>query len=1002
VSVTTERKLVTVLFCDLADSTGLGERLDAEALQSVQAAYFDRMRAVVEHHGGTVEKFVGDAVLAVFGVPTLHEDDAERAVRCALEMREALVGLTDTLRPRFGVTLDVRIGIHTGEAVAGGTELLATGDVMNTAARLEQGAARGQILVGRETMLLTNHSVAYGEEVGVDAKGKGRPVRAWPALQLPPEPRRMRSPLVGRERELELLAGALDQAIARREPQVVIVLGEPGIGKSRLAEEFARRAGGRAGVFRGGCLPYGEGSLWLPLAEIVRRETGIGSADDDEEALRKLNRALAARHTPEELPLIEAQLAPLVRASRTAVASGQELLWGFRRYLESLASTRPLTLVFDDLHWGGDTLLETVQELIQMIASVPLVVVLQGRPELRERVAELLADERTTVISLGALSEGEASALVDNLMEVLETQWADHVRHSIVERAGGSPLFLEEVAAMAQEEGIATGIPHSLRALIAARLDLFPPEAKRVAQAAAVLGDIFWDGAVAALHGRRLPAAALRQLRTRGFLEEEAESAFLGLRQFRFHHALIREVTYESIPKLERAELHRRAAAWLRDYAGDRAELIVPIAHHLEQALVLLREVAPLEPPAPEPVEAAVEALRDAAAWTAANASVPEAIALLRRAVDVAEGNRELTQLSRAQLATMLVRSGAVDEAVVLAEGVLAGAATPEATALASLALAEAARSRGDRPGIREAGERALEIARSTGLRALEVEALDLIGLANFWSGQLVAAEKNHRRAAELALELGDLPRAAWNMGGFSAVCLLDTGQVAEAERRTAEAMRLATQSGSLRALESGHAGLGHVRRVQDRLEEAVDHGRERLSLVEKLGERLWLVGSFTFSLARPLIYLGRLEEAWKYLERALKVSSEMGGSAFDNSVRAMRVGILLDWGRLDEAAAEASHIDADSVVPQLAELRAAQGQHHEAEEIWRRALEEFVGTDNRLERAEATVGYAGFLVSRGRADEARATLAEARDLVEGTGAKFHERIIREAEALMK
>ena len=981
------RKLVTVVVASVADSVGL-DRLEPEARRRAVVQALDTATSVLTRHGAPVQELADDVVLAVFGVPTLHEDEAERAVRCALELRQSLVG----------GEVDLRIGIHTGEAVAGGPELLDQGDVTNAAARLRKRAARGQILVGREAMLLTRQLVEYGEEVRVAAKGKGEPVRAWPALQLLPERRRVRSPLVGRDRELELLAAALERAIARREPQVVLVLGEPGIGKSRLAEEFARRASGRAGVFRGSCLPYGEGSTWRPLAEVVRQETGIGGADEDEQALGKLNRALRARHGAEELPLIEAQLAPLVGASRAAVASGQELLWGFRRYLEELASARPAALVLDDLHWAGDSLLETVQELIQVLAPVPLTVVLQGRPELRERLAELLGHERTTVISLGALSEGEASTLVENLMEVLATTWAEGVRHSIVERAGGNPLFLEEVAAMAGEEEIEAGVPHSLRALIAARLELLPPEAKRVAQAAAVVGDIFWDGAVSALDGGQIPASALRRLRTRGFLAEETESAFLGQRQFRFHHALIREVTYESVPQVERSELHHRAAAWLGERAGDRAELIVPIARHLEHALSLLREVAPLEPAAPELVEAAVRALRDAAAWTAANASVPEAIALLRRAVAVADGNPELTQLSRAQLAAMLARSGAVAEAVELAERALAGAATPEATALASLALAEAARSRGDRPAVGEAGGLALEIARSMGLHELEVEALGLIGLDEFWSGRLFAAEASYRRAAELALELGDVARAALSLGGFGAVCLLDTGQIVEAERQTAEAMRLATQSGSLRALEQAHAALGHLRRVQDRLEEAVEHGRERLGFAEKLGERLLLVGCLTFSLARPLIYLGRLEEAWECLERALKVSGEMGGSAFDGSLRARRVEILLAWGRLDEAAAEAK----SGPYPQVAELRAAQERHHEAEEIWHGELDEFARGDGRLERAETMVGYAGFLVSRRRTDEARATLAEARDLVGGTGAKFHERIIREAEALIE
>jgi DNA-binding SARP family transcriptional activator/predicted ATPase len=976
------RKQVTAVLAGLACSGGL----DPEARRRAVVQAVDTSASVLTRHGAAVQELVGDSILAVFGFPTLHEDEAERAVRCALELRQALVG----------GEVDVRIGINTGQAEAGGPELLDQGDVMNAAALLRTVAAPGQILVGRETMMLTSHVVEYSAEVRIAAQGAGEPLRACAALQLLPERRRVRSPLVGRERELELLAGALERATARREPQVVLVLGEPGIGKSRLAEEFAARASGRVGVFRGACLAYGEGSTWLPLAEVVRQEAGIGGADTDEQALVKLNCALRTRHGGEELPLIEAQLAPLVGASGAAVASGQELLWGFRRYLEELASAHPAAIVLDDLHWGGETLLETIQELIQMIAPVPLAIILQGRPELRERLAELLADERTSVISLGALSDKEATVLVDTLMEVLATAWADGVRQSIVERAGGNPLFLEEVAAMAGEEEIEAGIPHSLRALITARLDLLPPGAKRAAQAAAVVGDRFWEGAVAALDDGQIPTSALRRLRTRGFVEEETESAFLGQRQFRFHHALIREATYDSVPQVERSELHRRAAAWLGERAGDRAELIVPIARHLEQA------ITPLEATAPALVEAAVRALGDAAAWTAANASVPEAIALLRRAAAVAEGTPELSQLARAKLAAMLARSGSVAEAVELAEDALAGAATPEGTALASVALAEVARSRGDGPAIREAGERALEIARSMGLLELEIEILDLIGLADFWSGRLFAAGESHRRAAELALELGDLPRAAWNLGGFSAVCLLDTGQIVEAERQTAEAMRLATQSGSLRALESAHAGLGHLRRVQDRLEEAVEHGRERLGLVEKLGEQLWLAGCLTFSLARPLVYLGRLEEAWECLERALKVSAEMGGSAFDREIRAARVGVLLAWERADEATIEAKAIEPVTAYPQIAELRAAQGRHDEADAIWLQILDGSDGSDNRLERAETMVGYVRFLAARGRTDAARATLAEAQGLVEGTGAKYHERLIREAQALIE
>jgi class 3 adenylate cyclase/tetratricopeptide (TPR) repeat protein len=1002
VSVTTERKLVTVLFCDLVGSTALGERLDAEALQSVQHAYFNRMRAVVEQFAGTVEKFAGDAVVAVFGVPTLHEDDAERAVRCALEMRQALLGLADTLRPRFGVELAVRIGVQTGEAVvSGGADALATGDVMNTAARLEQGAVADQILVGRETVLLTTGVVEYGDEVQVEAKGKAERLRAWPALRLHPRRRRARSPLVGRERELEVLAAALERAIVLREPQAVLVLGVPGIGKTRLAEEFAGRASGRAAVFRGACVPYGEGSTWSPFGDVLRREAGIGDADGHEQALGKLRATLEARHAPEELRLVEAPLAPLVGGAGTAATSEQELRWGLRRYLEALASAGPVVLVLDDLHWAEDALLEALQELLRTVASVPLTVVLNGRPELRERIAEVVADEDADVISLGGLSERESSALVDNLAALLGSAWAEDARATIVERGAGSPLFLEEIAAMAYDEGLETGVPRSLRALIAARLDLLPPDAKRTAQVAAVVGDVFWDGAVARLAGVDLASPDLRRLGMRGFVDEEAESSFPGQRQFRFHHALIREVTYGSLPKVERSELHRQAADWLAGHTNHRRELIVAIAHHLEQALSLRREVYRGEPATPELIEAAVGAHRSAASWAAANASVHESIELLRRAISVAEGDRELTQLATAQLATMLARSGGSVEAAELANGVLASAAPSEATALASLALAEEARSRADASAMTEATTRALELARSLGLPSVEVEALDIMGLAESWSGRLAVAVERRRRATEIAFQLGDLPRAAWSMAGYSAINLIGLGRLADAERQAMDAMRLATETGSLRALESAHTVLGFLRRAQDRLDEAVAHGRERFGFAEKLGERLWLFNSLTVSLARPLIDLGRLEKAWECLDRALEISRETGG-AFESAARAQRVAILLVRGRLDEAAEEAELLDSiGEPYPEVADLRAAQRRDEEADEIWRRVLETFAASENRLDHAETVVRYARFLAARGRSDEARDRLAEARDLVEGAGAKFHKRLIREAEALL-
>jgi tetratricopeptide (TPR) repeat protein len=657
--------------------------------------------------------------------------------------------------------------------------------------------------------------------------------------------------------------------------------------------------------------------------------------------------------------------------------------------------------MLDDLHWAAETLLEAILELLQTISAVPLVVVLQGRPELRERLTELLRHEHTRVIPLGGLSQQESSALVDNLTAALGTRWAEDVRASVVERGDGSPLFLEEVAVMAHEEGLQAGVPRSLRALIAARLDLLPPDTKRIAQVAAVVGDMFWDGAIGELAGGESVFPAIRRLGSRGFVDEEADSSLRGQRQFSFHHALIREVTYLSIPKVERSELHRRAAAWLARHTERRPELVLAIARHREQALSLRHEVFPAEPAMPELVQTTVDALRSAASWAGANASVLQSIELLRRAVSVAEGNRELKQLASAQLAAMLARSGGSVEAVELAEGVLADGAQSEAAALASLALAEEARSRADASAMIEAGTRALELARLLDLPLVEVDALDIVGLAETWSGRLTASVERRRRATEIARKLGDLPRVAWNMAGYSAIALLGLGKLDDAERQATEAMRLATETGSLRALESAHTVFGFVRRAQDRLEEAVAHGRERFSLAEELGERLWLFNSLTVSLARPLIELGRLEEAWQCLEQALEISRGRD-RAFEGPARAQRVAILLAWGRLDEAAKEAEHVDwVSEPYPEIAELRAAQERDDEADEIWRHALKTFAATEDRLDRAEIVVGYARFVAGHGRSDEARARLAEARALVEGTGATFHERVIREAEALL-
>jgi class 3 adenylate cyclase/tetratricopeptide (TPR) repeat protein len=643
-----ERKLVTVLFCDLVGSTALGDRLDPEALQAVLGAYFDRMRKLSESFGGIVEKFIGDAVVSVFGIPNVHEDDAERAVRCALAMHDALAGLNDTLRPRFGVELVTRIGINTGVAMAS-PEALATGDVMNTAARFEQAADPGEILVGRETMMLTREIVAYGTPRAVAVKGKADPQQGWPAEALASKRMRPRSTFVGRHWELESLTASVERAIREVRPQIVAVLGEPGIGKTRLIDEFAARTTGRAAVFRGSCLPYGESSPWMPLVEVVRSEAQISDLDAPDAALRKLRKRLESRHPDDEVPVIEAQLGPLLGALRRTAPSGPELVWALRRYLEGLATDGPTVLVLDNLQWGAQTLIETVLELADTIDNVPIALVCAGRPELRDRISGLLGQERAALVILDVLTEEQSRALVENLREQADATWAGDLAESIAARGQGNPLFLEEIAAMTAEEGAPGGIPHSLQALISARLDLLATEAKRVAQSAACIGDVFWDGAVWAVSGSAEDAGAiataLRMLRTRGFVEEEPSSSFLGSRQFRFHHALIREVAYGSVSKADRYHMHRAAAEWLDDRAGERTEFFAQVAHHFELALELAAVVRPLHPPDDALVEAALASFVRAghqASALVAHAEAARWYASALRALDASEDDPAL------------------------------------------------------------------------------------------------------------------------------------------------------------------------------------------------------------------------------------------------------------------------------------------------------------------------------------------------------------------------
>lgn len=1001
-----ERKLVTALFCDIAGSTALGERLDPEAWQTVQAAYFGAMRSIIEQFGGAVEKYQGDGVVVVFGIPRAREDDAERAVRCGLAMQDGIRDLNETLRLRFGLELSVRIGIETGEAVVSkGADALATGRVMTSAARLEQGAGAGEVIVGRDAMLLTRDVIEYGDGRHLDAKGKGT-LEAWPARGVAVERRRPRAKLLGRARELEQLAAAVDLARLEGAPRAVAVIGEPGIGKSRLVEEFLARTAADAAVFAGACRAYGEETPWSPLPTILRAEAGIAADDPELRVRSKLRACLERRHAADEAPLIEAQLAPLLGAARTSSASRAELLWAIRRYLEALALEQPTVLVLDDLHWASQPLFGLLLDLLDTVGLVPLVLVCVGRPELRERLVDPLAGGRLTLLELESLTEADARELLEALSD--RPLGDGGLNDTIVARAGGNPLFIEELVGLATDETLShAAVPHSLRALIAARLDLLPDEAKRAVQTAAVVGTVFWDAALAELleSSSEFVWSSLRELEARGLVRRERTSAFAGTRQFRYHHALIRDVAYESLPKRDRSLLHRRAAGWLDARAESRSEFVVAIAEHRDRAFALAAEIAPAARPDLEDGRATVAALRRAAEWATHSAALPEAVRLLRRAVTAAAAIGELEDITRAQLALALVRAGEPAEGVHVAAAAVATSASTEAVAFASLALAEEARNRGDAEASRQHAQRVIDIASSRELAALEAEAHHLLVWLDFWAGHVRDALRHAARSTALALNAGDLAQAARFLA-FEASGAIWLGNAATVEEKAERALAMAREAASVASIGWVHSHcLAYLRRLQGRLDEAVEHGREAARIFRNLGDRFAAASVSAWGIADPLIDAGRLDEAWETLDDALSML-EPGTSAAEGLLRVRRARVLLIRGRLEEAEAE---LDAfaptkgygqDDAAALRAEIRAAQGRDADAERLWRDALAQ-VPDEHRLDRAELQLPYATYLARRGRRREAEQLLRSVHALVDGSGWSLLERELRSVESLL-
>src|SRR5919201_2901363 len=501
------RKVVTILFADLAGSTTLAEHHDPEPLRQVIGRYFDEMQHALERHGGTVEKFVGDAVMSVFGHPIAHEDDAVRAVRAAADMRLALSELNEQLEPKFGVRLETRTWINTGEVVAGDPAFghaFVTGDTVNTAKRLEEAAAHGEILLGEETLRLVRDAVRVEPIESLSLKGKKFPVAAFRLLHVNMEApgivRRLDSPLVGRRQELDRLHALFDQAVAERRCSLVLLLGPAGIGKSRVAKEFVTSLAEEVHVLRGRCLSYREGTTFWPVVEIVSHAAGLNETETEERTREKVLALFGDRDEGEQ---IYRRLSGVLGFGGDEVLA-QEIFWALRRLLEVLAATRPVVAVLEDVHWAEPTFVDLLEYLAGWSTGFPIVLLCLARPDMLEQGSHITTYGAATQIRLEPLVEQESRALVAQVLGAADV--ADEVHGYVAESAEGNPLFLEELVRMLVDEGHlrqrngrwqasrglhAVRLPPTIQALLTARLDTLEPDERVVIERAAVVGPVF-------------------------------------------------------------------------------------------------------------------------------------------------------------------------------------------------------------------------------------------------------------------------------------------------------------------------------------------------------------------------------------------------------------------------------------------------------------------------------------------------------------------------------
>jgi predicted ATPase/class 3 adenylate cyclase len=1007
------RKTVTIVFCDLKGSTNLGEALDSESLREVMFRYFEEMRALLEHHGGRVEKYIGDAIMAVFGLPRLHEDDALRAVRSALAMQEALRGLNAELERRWGVRIENRTGVNTGEVVSGDPsagQRLVTGDAVNVAARLEQSAPPNEILIGEPTYRLVRHAVKVESVEPLALKGKSEPVPAYRLLGVEDAveglARRHDQPLVGRESELAQLQAEFAFVKGSTSCRLVTIIADAGVGKSRLTEEFRRAVEAEAQVVSGRCLPYGRGHTYWPLVEIFRHAAAIRDDDSTEDAIAKLASLLGdaqdvTDRVASAIGLLPAQYQP------------EELFWGVRKALESLAREQPLVAVFEDIHWAEATLVDLIEHLATTVSGVPMVLVCAARPDLLDQRPTWAEHEH--VLTLEPLSEEESTRVIEN---VLGADLAADVRRRIIDASEGNPLFVEQLLSMLIDEGVlrrvdgqweaardlsALAVPPTINALLAARLDQLTTEQRAIIEPASVIGHVFDRAALDAIIEEPLRASLDAQLSTLVHKQLlKPEPSVDDERKFRFHHILIRDAAYNGVLKRVRASLHEGFADWAervnreREREMEHDELL---GYHLEQAHDYLSELGPLDEHGQGLARRAARHLTSAGQRAFARADMPAAANLLRRAVALipADDPTRLELLPDLGEALMEIGEFAWAETF-LDEAVEAAEATGDVRVEAGARLTRLLVRHHTAENLHDWGEE-LEQEATRAIEQLDGDESAHAELAKAWFllgfvhgtalryGEAAAAVQQSVEHARLA---GDARMEARSAANYTLAALHGPTPVPEAIERSE---RLLVQGLANRRSEAlVLCVLAHLRAMEGDFDEARELYTRARGLLDELGVAVLAAWTSSESSAVEML-AGDPSRAEERLRPDYETLMKMGEKFSLPLLAALLARSVLAQGRFEEAAqlafTAAEFADADDTEVQAmlrgvrARILASEGAHSEAERLAREAVELMRQTDALVAQGDALLDLAEVLVKGGQIRAAQAVVEESKQLYE-------------------